>query len=141
MMATAHARTIVWLFAAATLVGCRTREYEIAQVEGTLLIDGRPGDMIRVEFAPDGAPGPTSSAETDGDGKFSLSFFERDASSPESGAVVGKHRVTLSDLRRAASATGGDVPRRFGQEYGLVSTTPLSVEVKPAAQTIDLTIP
>lgn len=144
MNAADFVRAILFLVCVPALIGCGTQDYEIAQVDGVLLIAGRPADMVRIEFAPDGvngARGPTSSAETDAEGRFSLSFFERHANAPESGAVVGSHRVTLADLRMAASATGRDVKRRFGQEYGLVSTTPLKLEIKPGAQKIDLEIP
>lgn len=124
--------------------GCGGREYEIADVDGVVLIKGRPGDKLRVEFAPDGAKGgkgPTSTAETDEQGRFKLRLFERDASSPQAGAVVGWHRVVLTDRRLSESATGRGVTMRLAPEYTLVGSTPLSQEVKPGKQTIELLVP
>ena len=64
----------------------------------------------------------------------------RDGSSP-TGAVVGYHRVTLSDLRLSESADGRGVPIRFGPEYTLAGSTPLKQEVSPGQQTLRLQIP
>jgi hypothetical protein len=64
----------------------------------------------------------------------------RDGSFPL-GAVVGNHRVTLSDIRLSESADGRGVPTRFGPEYTLAGSTPLKQEVKPGQQTLLLQIP
>ena len=121
--------------------GCSRPDYEIAEVEGTLLIQGRPGHKVRIEFIPDvGVVGPSAAAETDERGQFTMRVMDRDGSSPL-GAVVGMHRVTLSDLQLAASLTGDGVPIRFGSEYSVSSSTPLRQEVQPGAQTIVIKVP
>lgn len=121
--------------------GCNAPGYEIAEVDGVLLIKGQPGHRIRVEFIPDvGVAGPRSVAETDTEGRFAMSVMSRDGN-PLPGAVVGMHRVALSDLQLAASETGRGVPIRFGPEYTMASSTPLTQEVKPGKQTIEINIP
>lgn len=123
------------------LTGCRGPGYEIAEVDGVLTVKGQSGHKVRIEFIPDvGVIGPRSAAETDTEGRFTLHVMRRDGSSP-SGAVVGIHKVTLSDLQLAESATGRGVPIRFGPEYTLSSSTPLSQEVKEGKQTILIEIP
>ncbi len=126
------------------LVGCgEERSYEIAEVDGVLLIDGQPAPKIRVQFSPDvtGDDSPPSSmGETDADGHFTLMLRERD-SSPRPGAAVGQHRVVLRDLQLAQSATGAGVPIRISPDYALVGRTRLREEVKEGKQTIEINLP
>ena len=122
-------------------IGCRQPEYEVAEVDGTLTLQGQPGHKVHIEFVPDtGFKGPSASADTDAQGHFTLHLMLRDGSAPP-GAVVGHHRVTLSDLQLSESATGRGVPMRFGPQYALVGTTPVKHEVKPGRQTIQLKAP
>src|SRR5689334_663434 len=103
----------------------RTTDYELIEVDGELVITGQPGDKIHIEFVPDaGVVGPTSAADTDAQGKFTLHVMSRNGDSP-AGAVIGSHRVTLSDKRLAESADGRGAPIRFGTEYTLVGSTRL----------------
>jgi hypothetical protein len=114
----------------------------VAPVTGVVLVNGKPAAKVAVEFHPDatkGTSGPSSRGETDKDGRFTLTFATRDRSGD--GAVVGWHKVVLSDLRLAESETGHGVPVRFGSEYGSVITTPLSYEVNPTPQTVTLEVP
>lgn len=50
-------------------LGCsQGPNYQFGQVQGVVLIQGKPGDKLRVEFHPDaekGTKGPSSTAETD----------------------------------------------------------------------------
>jgi hypothetical protein len=136
---------IISLLALATAsLGCGGAQYEIAEVAGVVLIDGKPAEKLRIEFAPDGTKGttgPTSTGETDEQGRYALQYFAPDENSPQPGAVVGWHRVVLSDRRLAESATGRGVPIRLPPEYTLVGSTPLAQEVQVGAQTIDFSIP
>jgi hypothetical protein len=121
--------------------GCTHQDYQLAEVEGQLIIKGQPGNKVHIEFIPDtGVPGPTSAADSDEQGKFTLHVMSRDGTSP-AGAAVGSHRVTLSDRRLSESPDGRGVPIRFGQEYTLSGTTPLKQEVKPGPQAIPLQVP
>lgn len=66
-------------------------------VSGMVTVNGLPLENVAVNFTPiaaEGAEGPGSSGVTDAEGRFSLKTIgERRAN----GAVVGKHRVTLSE--------------------------------------------
>lgn len=65
---------------------------QFAEVEGTVTLNGKPLEKVRVEFHPDG-PGPRSAAVTDENGKYVLQTD--DGSRP--GAAVGTYRVVLRD--------------------------------------------
>jgi len=129
-----------------TAAGCGP-PYQVAEVEGVLLIKGKPAPRVHIQFIPDaarGTRGPISMAETDANGRFTLQLKEGDGSVTKPGAVVGWHRVVLSDLQLAESATGEGVPIRFGQEYMGPTTTPLTQEVKEAGegkQTVQIQVP
>src|SRR5262245_6064428 len=61
-------------------VGCGRAPYQVAEVEGVLLIKGKPGAKVSIQFVPDpgkGTKGQTSTAETDADGRFTLELKER----------------------------------------------------------------
>jgi hypothetical protein len=140
-----HIRTSTLIAATLSLAiitpGCRKPQYEVASVDGTLTIKGQPGRKVHIEFIPaEGTAGPTSVADTDPDGHFTLHLMTRDGSSP-AGAVVGKHKVTLSDKQLSESADGHGIPIRFGPEYTLSSSTPLTQTVKPDAQSIRIDLP
>ncbi len=134
-------RSTILLSLITLALGCSRPEYEIAEVQGELVIKSQPGSKVHIEFIPDtGVTGPTSAADTDEQGRFTLRVMSRDGSSPI-GAVVGNHRVTLSDRRLSESPDGRGIPTRFGQEYTLSGSTPLKQVIKPGAQTIQLKIP
>lgn len=125
-------------FAAA---GCSSGP-EFGQVTGQVTVKGKPAAKVRVEFHPDavaGTSGPSSTAETDADGRYTLTYPKD--SGAGTGAVVGKHRVVLNDLRLAESETGAGIGVRFGPEYGAIGTTPVAKEVRPGDQKIDIEIP
>ena len=128
----------------AATCGCGGREYEIAEVEGVVTIDGRPGDGIRLEYAPDGSQGgkgPTSTAETDDQGRFQLEFYDEDAGSMQRGAAVGWNRIVVTDQRLAESSTGRNLRMRLSAEYMSIGSTPLKREVVPGRQSHEITIP
>lgn len=120
------------------LSGCGgTSGPELAEVSGTVTIDGKPAEGVRVNFMPD-AGGRASSATTDADGSYTLAY-----SSESSGAVVGAHKVTITPPEPGVEAdtavtneplTDKSIP----QEY-LEMKKP--VEVKAGSNTIDLTYP
>lgn len=118
-------------------VGCG-KEYELAEVEGVLLLDGKPLPQALVEFHPDGTKGPSSGAETDSEGKFVLRYFQPGAAAHAGGAVVGRHKVIVLDLKAAADSNGGRL--RYSPVYTQLATTPLTVEVKPGKQTISVEV-
>jgi len=152
-----------WLAATACFVlvltvfsGCQRRSPQ-ATVEGTLRLGGKPLDHCLVTFLPTSAPNakaPHSRGVTDHQGRFRLSHDNQ-----EDGAVVGFHRVTIEDLsvstgvrRRDHGAadlgledegTAASEPvhrSRVPEQYASATATPLSKEVKPGHQVIDLDI-
>jgi hypothetical protein len=129
---------IVLVFASS---GCGKPEFEVGEVEGVVRIGGREAPDLLVEFLPDpakGTRGPTASAETDAQGRYRLRFPDRKTNNFVNGAVVGWNRVIIRDLRPAKTALG--IPSRVPILYYEVSKTPLSQEVKPGKQTIDLDV-
>jgi hypothetical protein len=126
-------------------IGCGPR-YQVAEVSGTLKVQGAPADKVRLQFIPQevqGRTGPFSTGETDSQGKFTLTLVEKSADEVKTspGAVVGRHRVVLTDLRLAESSTGKGVPIRFDQKYSQIGGSPLFQEVKPGKQTLELSVP
>lgn len=124
------------------LPGCG-RSYQVAEVEGQLRIGGQPGHKIQIQFIPDvdtGTLGPISTAETDNQGRFVMQLMEGSGAATRPGAVVGWHRVVLSDLQLAASETGNGIPIRLDEKYTLPGSTPLAQEVKEGKQTIEIEV-
>jgi hypothetical protein len=125
------------------VLGCGP-SYHVAEVDGVLLVQGKPAPKVQLQFLPDidaQTTGPVSFAETDAQGKFSLSLRAPNSSENPPGAVVGSHRVVLTDMELAASATGRGVPIRFGPEYSSIASTPLKQVIKEGKQTIELHVP
>ena len=97
-----------------------------------------PLAKVRVEFIPDvkqGTEAPTSSAFTDDQGRFQLTYGEK-----KTGAVIAKHRVVIVQGRSDAGAdlgsrdaapampapkAGPTVPR----VYALAAQTPVQIDV------------
>lgn len=115
-------------------VGCGEAGPEIVEVEGTVTLDGKPLEKIRVEFWPEGN-GPQSTALTDDQGKFALMTPDN----VTKGAVIGKHKVVLKDLSiitapflgRAGEdvdMTNGKKPR-IAAKYTNPMLTTLQVEI------------
>lgn len=126
----------------ATLFGCGSKDYEVAEVDGVVLVDEQPAPDIDIRFVPNVAgevSPPSSTGSTDANGHFTLMLRERGAA-PRPGAVVGTHRVVLQDMKLAKSATGAGVPIRIPPDYTLAGSTPLTEEIKPGTQTIEIKI-
>lgn len=114
--------------------GCGPSGPRLGYVEGTVTLDGVPLPGAKVIFTPvDG--GRSSMAVTDGRGFYVLEF-----AAGEKGAVVGKHKVSVSTYEAGETDdTGklvGHVPERVPAKYNREST--LEFEVKPGKQVIDL---
>jgi len=124
-------------------------------VEGTLRLKGQPLDNCLVSFFPESgqaAAWACSTGLTDGQGHFRLR-----GSQQQDGAAVGRHRVTIQDLsvsqgvhRRDHGTVDQDEPEeksatplrrsRVPAAYLSLTTTPLSQEVNPGHQAIELDI-
>jgi hypothetical protein len=121
-------------------IGC-SKAYQIAEVDGTLTIAGKPANKIHVQFVPisqDGTKLPISNADTDSRGKFSLELH--DGNDTVSGSVVGTSRVALSDMQFAES-NGRGVKLRLRPEYTLPGSTPFRQVITEGKQTIEIKVP
>jgi hypothetical protein len=156
-----HANGAVCMFAIYTLLGmsitwalwlagCGPSGVQLGEVEGVVVLDGKPLQNAEVQFIPE--PGqatdaPRSTAVTDDQGRFKLVCDDG-----RQGAVVGLHRAVLRDLNQYEAFVPvdkhspdygyvDDRPRarsRFPDHYGDLSRTPLRKEVKAGKQTIDV---
>ncbi len=117
---------------------------DVAEVDGVLLLNGKPANKIRIQFHPQYVEGkktgPASTADTDENGKFQLQLLDRQGG-VRPGAVVGMHSVTLYDLAIAASPTGEGLPLRVRDEWKMPGSTKLTQEIKPGKQTLELKYP
>jgi hypothetical protein len=123
------------------LAGCSGRVY-LGQVEGTVRAGGQPLDNVLITFVPakDGEHAAIRSmAVTDAEGRYRLKTEQQ-----LDGALVGPHKVIIEDLaiyqaKRSPDGTVTDIPpERFGPRYSDPLRSPLSHDVQPGQQTIDL---
>lgn len=133
--------SLLWI-PAALAAGCEPPP-PFVRVSGRVTADGQPLDDVVVTFVPASAPLErlTSSAVTDDEGHFQLRGVDG-----RSGAVVGKHRVTLEDLRPYRAPRNGEpvhdaaFASRVGESYQSVSATPLTVDVRPGLDEVTLEV-
>jgi len=143
-------RTTMGLYTAIVLLltmapaGCR-HHAAVAEVEGTVRIEGRPLENVLVVFLPDpsgGTTGPASKGVTDAAGRYRLRCEDQ-----RDGAVIGCHRIVLEDLavytaprdEGAATASAGGVSR-VPRTYRSAAETPLRAEISPSGGTHDIDI-
>ena len=131
------------LFAGLLAVGCSNTP-PLAEVSGKVTMNGKALKNVKVDFHPDpdkGTRGKGSSGTTDENGNFTLTY---DGGKP--GAIIGHHRVVLTDLDTFGNVFVGrgdyrtDDPKgpketpkkaRFPENYSTLSQTPFQEEVKP----------
>ena len=109
----------------AALAGCGSDGPEIAGVEGTVTMDGKPLPNAAVVFVPEG--GRPAGARTDENGHYVLNF-----SAGRQGAIPGKSRIRISTLSDPYEAEDGTsvpgspetIPARYNAQ------TTLQYEVK-----------
>ena len=96
---------LVVCLASLVSMGCGNRSYDVAPVSGRITLDGKPLANAQVIFQPiagagkNAEPGPGSYGKTDADGRYTLETVEP----AEPGAVVGRHRVTISTANFSAN--------------------------------------
>lgn len=110
-------------------IGCGSNDApNMAEVEGTITLDGKPVRRASVVFTPiGGSIGGPSYGVTDDKGHFVLNY-----SQSVSGAVVGSHRVTISTKGWVDLTPAGDEVRSkeiVPAQYNVSSD--LSAEVAP----------
>ena len=114
-------------------IGC-SQGPTIAEVEGTLTLDGQPLKGIQLEFLPE--VGPRSIGETDAQGHFKLTTDD----GKRAGAAVGSHRVVLRDVgilgNKFMGRAGEEVDMSQGrksllpQVYTTINGSPLKAQVE-----------
>ena len=117
------------------LAGCGEGPGNLAETEGTVVLDGKPLDNIHVEFWPE-TTGPRSMATTDAQGRFKLMTDD----GKHAGAAIGTNRVVLKDMvlygDKFLGRAGEDVDLSQGKKARIAGTysdpekTPLKKEVK-----------
>jgi hypothetical protein len=136
------AQAFIGLSLVALLAGCGGPP--LAEVEGTVTLNGKPIDNVRVEFLPDPeqqTTGPRSMGVSDAQGRFKLT-----CETQKGGAMVGTHRVVITDLKQweGLSASRADAekplkPSRVPGRYTNVLKTPFkSIEVKAGGSLVKL---
>lgn len=107
-------------------------------VTGKVLVDGEPRGGLSVMFLPNaskGTTGPSSIAQTDAEGNFTLN-----APGEKQGAIAGTHIVTITCPSFGGSNPSGDgeqetTPCQVAPKFSSVVDSPLSAEVEAAADT------
>lgn len=123
----------------AVFAGCGDK-VQTAEVSGVVTLDGKPLELVQVEFWPDA--GQRSFGKTDDQGKFTLQLDDRTAN----GASPGMNKVTLKDtwpMKDDYISDGGDwvdmskgKKSRIDSKYYDGTRTPLQVEVKVGQQNV-----
>jgi hypothetical protein len=107
------------------LLGCGGPQF--GQVSGQVTLDGKPLPDIAVRFEDEG--GSAAIARTDASGRYELRY-----SVDQSGAPVGKHKVTIFTPAPVSEGTGERakaeiVPAKYNSKSTLIQ------EIKPGRQT------
>lgn len=127
------------LFSLLTLVaaGCGGDGRSSARVSGKVTVKGQPMADIRVNFEPVGSgAGRGSTGVTDTTGNYTLSFVDNN----QSGALVGKHQVSFTDMKNIGGADepdgGPSMPVRKSR-LPPSATQPREQEVKAGSNQAD----
>ena len=105
-------------------IGCGPGGPEIARVEGTITMDGKPLPNAIVMFVPSG--GRPSACESDANGKYVLEF-----SGGRKGAIPGMNRVEINTARLAYEKDGKSYPavkESVPAKYNRMTTLEFNVE-------------
>jgi len=119
--------TVSCIVAVVLFGGCGS-EFKLAEVTGTVTMDGTPTGGLQILFEPLDKDQPSSIGFTQSDGKYELR-----CSSGEMGAVLGQHTVRVTPVERddpeAASVV---IPQKYN------NASELQREVKSGQNTINL---
>ena len=88
----------VCILLSVTLLGCGSDGPELAEVTGTVTVDGKPVPNATVIFNPVAAGGSNSLGKTDAQGNYRLEFTQ-----DKTGAMIGQHVVEITTKKIAAS--------------------------------------
>jgi hypothetical protein len=112
--------------AVVTFSGCGVK---LAEVTGTVTVNGKPAAGLDVVFEPQSPKGPPSFGVTKADGTYELKSRGR-----KKGAIIGTHRVSVNQ----GDVAEGVIPLTIPPKYNLKSE--LTTEVKSGANTYNIDI-
>jgi len=113
------------------IAGCGGSGPELGRVTGTIKLGGQPLEGATVEFQPETSGSP-SYATTDAEGYYELAYLPG-----QPGALLGKHRVSISTFRQQSNPDGTTttLPERLPAKYN--AETELVREVQSGKNAID----
>jgi len=116
---------------------------DFAPVAGVVRINGKPQPKLLVRFSPDPEKGnglpAVATGTSDAQGKYTLKYEFRGEEG--AGAPVGWHRVSVVDTSVGHTPQGQmPKPSAVPLQYSNPATSPLTKEVKPGDQMIDIDI-
>lgn len=144
--------SFAFLLCLSMTIGCGESGPSLGKVTGKVTLDGKPVANAIVSFVPEDGR-RASSATTNADGIYNLAYISQE------GAVIGKHKVSVTSTPEATTQTMEDIPsddpryaemmqsRQSDYNTGKVkekipasynSKTELVYEVKSGSNTIDL---
>ena len=124
-----HVGAVLCTLAVAFSGGCG-ESFNLAQVSGTVTVDGVPAANLQVLFEPQDKSQPSSIGFTKADGTYQLR-----CSSGVDGAVVGAHTVRVTPVE---TDDPEGAPLTIPAKYN--TSSQLTEEVKAGPNTIDLKI-
>lgn len=143
------AASAVWIAASlilsvSLLTGCGDSGPDMAPVTGVVTLDGAPVENAAVMFVPE-AGGRPATGLTDAEGKFSLETLK-----PGDGALVGKHKVTVTGVKvtgiqatedgLSGAVNPGEVREQWfvPQKYSTPDSSGLTQEVADGMPAVEL---
>ena len=116
------------------LAGCGSKGPELGKVSGTVHLNKKPLANALVVFQPEKGGSP-STARTDEEGYYELMF-----TADRAGAMLGKHKVTVSTYRQESQPNGTtkEFPETVPAQYTNQLKTPVVKEVSSGSNKIDI---
>jgi len=109
--------------------GCGSGGVSLAEVTGTVTVDGQPVPGLEVSFEPQGGEGGTSLGYTGADGRYELFY-----AGGKKGAVIGPHRVQVNPSEMDEGDGLVTIPPRYNAQ------SELNFEVKSGSNAFDIAI-
>ncbi|MCH5373622.1 MAG: hypothetical protein JJ992_06570 [Planctomycetes bacterium] len=127
--ATVTSLAVILSFVVLVVAGCGGGGVRLAEVSGTVTVDGKPVKGLEVAFDPQGEGAGSSLGYTQADGKYELFY-----AGGKKGAAVGMHTVRVT----AAETDEGPATIQIPAKYNTKSE--LTFDVAPGTNTYDIPI-